>query len=142
VGLKRLISQKMSSVIFDVTVFKTRYPEFAAVNAGLLGACFDEATLYLSNGDGSRVQNVTKRTLMLNMLTAHIAFIGGALSPDGQAKPVGRLSSGSEGSVSASFEGPTPGSSSWFMQSQYGAAFWQASAMYRGFQYRSQPTVY
>jgi len=132
----------MSSVVFDVTGFKTRYPEFAAVDSGLLSACFTEATLYLSNGDSSRVQNITKRALMLNMLTAHIAFIGGALGGDGQPRPVGRLASGSEGTVSASFEGPTPGTSTWFMQSQYGAAFWQASAMYRGFQYRSQPTLF
>lgn len=132
----------MASVIFDVAAFKTRYPEFASVDSGYLSACFNEATLYLSNGDSSRVQNIIKRTIMLNMLTAHIAFIGGALSADGKPRPVGRLSSASEGTVSAAFEGPTPGSSAWFMQSQYGAAFWQASAMYRGFQYRPQPTRY
>ncbi len=130
----------MTSVVFDVAAFKTRYPEFASVDSGYLTACFTEATLYLSNGDSSRVQNITKRAIMLNMLTAHIAYLGGALSPDKQSMPVGRVASASEGSVSASFDGPTPGSSFWYMQTQYGASFWQAASTYRGFQYRSQPT--
>jgi len=130
----------MASVIFDVAAFKTRYPEFASVDSGYLSACFNEATLYLSNGDSSRVQNIIKRTIMLNMLTAHIAYLGGALNADKQAMPVGRVSSASEGSVSASFDGPAPGSQFWFMQTQYGASFWQAASTYRGFQYRSQPT--
>lgn len=130
----------MASVIFDVASFKTRYPEFAAVDSGYLNACFDEATLYLSNSDSSRVQNIIKRAIMLNMITAHIAYLSGALNPDKQAMPVGRVSSASEGTVSSSFDGPAPGSQFWFMQTQYGASFWQAASTYRGFHYRSNPT--
>ena len=134
----------MSAVVFDPAAFKARYPEFAAVANPLLSACFDEAGFYLSNSDKSPVQNLTRRATLLNMLTAHVAYLGGALSADGMPRPVGRVSQASEGSVSAAFEGvpPTPGSGAWFQQSQYGAAFWQATSNLRGFRYIAQPTRY
>jgi len=132
----------MAAVVFDPVAFKARYPEFAAVANATLGAYFTEAGLYLSNANNSPVQNLTRRAILLNMLTAHVAYIGGALSADGMPRPVGRLSQAGEGSVSAAFEGPPPGSAQWFQQSQYGAAFWQATSSLRGFRYVSRPTVY
>lgn len=134
----------MPAVVFDPAAFKARYPEFAAVADPTLAACFDEAGLYLSNADNSPVQNLTRRTTLLNMLTAHVAYIGGLLSADGMPRPVGRVSQASEGSVSAAFEGvpPTPGSGAWFQQSQYGAAFWQATSSLRGMRYIPCPTRY
>lgn len=132
----------MTAVLFDPVAFKARYPEFAAVANATLGAFFTEAGLYLSNANNSPVRNLTRRAILLNMLTAHVAYIGGALSADGMPRPVGRLSQAGEGSVSAAFEGPPPGSAQWFQQSQYGAAFWQATSSLRGFRYVSRPTVY
>ena len=132
----------MAIVTFDPAAFKARYPEFAAVADPTLAACFDEAGFYLSNTDNSPVQNLTRRATLLNMLTAHVAYIGGLLSADGMPRPVGRVSQASEGSVSAAFEGvpPTPGSGAWFQQSQYGAAFWQATSSLRGMRYVPCPT--
>ena len=132
----------MTAVVFDPVAFKARYPEFAAVANATLGAYFTEAGLYLSNADNSPVRNLTRRAILLNMLTAHVAYIGGALSADGMPRPVGRLSQAGEGSVSAAFEGAPPGSAQWFQQSQYGAAFWQATTSLRGFRYIAQPTRY
>ena len=134
----------MAVAVFNPALFTARYPEFAAVSVPLLQAYFLEAGLYLSNCDSSPVQNITRRLVLLNMLTAHIAFIGGALTADGQPKPVGRVSQAAEGTVSASFEGvpPTPGTGAWFQQSQYGAAFWQATTSLRSFRYVPQPTRY
>ena len=132
----------MAAVVFDPTAFKARYPEFAAVPDATLTACFMEAGLYLSNADNSPVQNLTRRATLFNMLTAHVAYLGGLLSADGMPRPVGRVSQASEGSVSASFEGPPPGSAQWFQQSQYGASFWQATSSLRGFRYLAQPTRY
>jgi hypothetical protein len=119
--------------------------------AGILGTVsnpwlfpnfFAEAGLYLNNTDCSIVQDVNLRTVLLNMLTAHIAFLNGQLSADNQVRPVGRMSAASEGAVSASFEGvpPTPGTGEWFQQSQYGASFWQATISYRGARYFPNPT--
>ncbi len=132
----------MPAVVFDPVAFKARYPEFAAVSDATLGACFTEAGLYLSNANNSPVQNMTRRAILLNMLTAHVAYLGGKLSADGMPRPVGRLSQAGEGSVSASFEGAPPGSAQWFQFSQYGASFWQATSSLRGFRYRAQPTVF
>lgn len=131
----------MSIVAFNSTSFKARYPEFNSVQDATLQAYFDEAGLYLSNADNSPVQNITRRAVLLNMLTAHIAALNGALN-NNQALPVGRVASASEGSVSASMEYLAPGSHSWFTQSTYGSSFWQATVSLRGFRYISKPTVY
>ena len=132
----------MTVVIFDPVAFKVRYPEFAAVSNDLLSACFLEAGLYLSNTDDSPVSSIPRRTLYLNMLTAHIAYLGGALSADGAPRPVGRVSQAAEGSVSASFDYGEPGTKAWFIQSQYGAALLQATLSLRSFRYAARPTRY
>lgn len=128
--------------VFNPTMFLARYPEFSAIPTDTLQTYFYEAQLYLNNTSCSIVQNVFIRLVLLNMLTAHIAFIGGALTADQQPRPVGRVSEASEGTVSAAFEGvtPTPGTGEWFQQSQYGAAFWQATTQYRSARYTPQPT--
>lgn len=136
----------MGVAVFSQAAFLARYPEFAAyatANPPALGAIFAaDASFYLSNCDDSPVQNVTRRGFLLNMLTAHIAFLGGALSADGQPRPVGRMSDATEGSVSASFDytPSTPGSGAWFNQSPYGAAFWQATSNLRSAVYIAEPT--
>lgn len=135
----------MAVAQFNLGIFLARYPIFTAFNAanpGALAAMFSEAGFYLNNSDCSIVQDVNKRLVLLNMLTAHIAFIGGALAADGQARPVGVLSSAGEGSVNATFENQQfdPGSPAWYQQSQYGAAFWQATAPYRSMVYSPRAT--
>jgi hypothetical protein len=133
-------------VTFDPKGFKTRYPEFDGIENSRLTLCFNDAGLYLNNTDNSPVSNVARRTSLLWMLTAHIAFLGGYIDcgNNGQPKPVGRVSSASEGSVSADLDymQATPGSGAWFNQTQYGAAFWQATTSLRGFRYRARPTMY
>jgi hypothetical protein len=133
----------MAIVSFDLTAFLARYPEFSAVSPAALAAYFNEAGLYLSNKDDSPVQDVARRGQLLNMLTAHVGKINGALSSDHLPAPVGRVSSGSEGSVSASFDySLTPGTHAWFTQTQYGAAFWQATVNLRTFRYFPCPARY
>lgn len=133
----------MTAVVFDPAAFKARYAEFASIADTALTAFFNEAVFYLSNEDNSPVQNVARRAVLLNMLTAHVAFLAGVLSGDGMPAPVGRMSQASEGSVSASFDyiAATPGSGAWFQQTQYGASFWQATTAIRGFRYVACPTI-
>jgi hypothetical protein len=133
----------MSVAVFNPAVFLARYPEFSGVSTGVLTGLFSEAGLYLNNTDRSIVQDVVRRGVLLNMLVAHIGFIGGLLNADGQPRPVGRVSAAGEGTVSASFEGvpPTPGTGAWFQQSQYGAAFWQATSSLRSARYVPVPQV-
>jgi len=131
--------------LFNPAAFVGRYPEFAAAysaNPTLFASMFSEAGLYLNNTDCSVVQDVTLRSVLLNMVTAHIAFLSGLLTADGQPRPVGRVSAANEGAVGATFDftPATPGSGAWFAQSQYGAAFWQATTCYRGMKYFANPT--
>lgn len=131
--------------VWNPGIFLARYPEFTAAynsNPGKFAEYFDEAGFYLSNCPDSPVQDVNRRLRLLNMLVAHISYIGGDLSADGQTRPVGRLSAAGEGSVNATFDytPATPGSGPWFNQTQYGAAFWQATSSLRGMRYSPRRT--
>lgn len=130
----------MTAVVFNPTAFKARYPEFNAVSDALLSLFFDEATLYLSNQTNSIVQDETRRSVLLNMLTAHIASLNGALSGGRPSGFVGRISSATEGSVSVSSEYGIPYSAVWFSTTPYGTSFWQATLSIRSFRYFPQPT--
>jgi hypothetical protein len=132
----------MAAVIFDVTTFKERYPEFTSVSDTKLEALFVEATLYLSNTDNP-IKSETRRAILLNMLVAHLATIYGTIAVDGTPKEPGRITSATEGSVTINYEENfLPGTAAWYAQSQYGAAFWRATTAIRGFRYIKQPTVY
>lgn len=123
-------------VVFDVAGFRARYPEFASVADATLEAYFQEATIYLDNTERSRVQDLAQRRVLLNMLTAHIAALNSGVGGQAASPLVGRINSASEGSVSVSVDmGPSTGSSAWFQQTKYGAAFWQATTSLRQFLY-------
>jgi hypothetical protein len=133
----------MTIATFDPAAFKARYPQFVNVPDQTLTYCFQDAGLYLNNTDCSPVQDVIKRTSLLWMLTAHIAQLTGLLSSDGQSQAVGRVSSATEGSVSVSLDmGATTGTEAWFLQTQWGAAFWQATSYLRSMRYIPEPTRY
>ena len=125
----------MGVVVFDPTGFRARYPEFAAVSYSVLGMLFTEATGILNNGDASYVADLPTRAMLLNMLVAHIAKLGGLAAGDnGQPGLVGRIQSASQGSVSVSTGayGGTPNASlAYLSQTPYGAAYYQQVAKYR-----------
>lgn len=126
----------MGVVVFDPAPFKVRYPEFATLADALLSAYFDEATIYLNNTDQSRVADVAVRKTLLWMLTAHVSALNGGVNGQPASPLVGRINSATEGSVSVQTDmGPVPWSAAWFLQTKYGAAFWQASAPFRTMQY-------
>lgn len=117
-----------------------RYPELAASPNGTgtttaLQAADDFvlAGLYLNNTPCSVVTNIPARTILLYMLTAHIAALAArqAVEPNGNAI-VGRISDATQGSVSVSADvGTTSQNQAWFYQTQYGMSFWQATLQYR-----------
>jgi hypothetical protein len=127
--------------VFDYGSWSTRYPELATVvDEPLAVEYFAEAGLYLANDDASVVPadavTYQPRLALLNMVTAHIA----ALNMPGASPLVGRINSATQGSVTVSADmGPPAGSSAWWLQTKYGAAFWQAVAKYRGFRYVAPP---
>lgn len=122
-------------VTFDVPTFLARYPEFTALNTSTptaLALCFGEATLYLDNSANSRVQQVEQRAPLLYMLTAHIAALYFPVNTATANQTVGRVSQASEGSVSVSLDmGSVTFNAAWFLQTKYGASFWQATAKWR-----------
>jgi hypothetical protein len=128
------------AVVFDPAAFIARFPQFANVDAALLQAFFDEAAaLYLNNSARSIVRDLAERSILLNYIVAHLGTLSGVLTPAGQgstATQVGRVSSASEGSVSASMDmGQQSKGAAFWLQTQYGAAYWQATAAYRTLRY-------
>ncbi|RYY79936.1 MAG: DUF4054 domain-containing protein [Moraxellaceae bacterium] len=122
----------MMAVTFNPELFKQRYPEFAGVSGELLGLYFDESTLIVSNTDRSRVKDEKERRILLWLLVAHKA----QLASNKQGGLVGRIASASEGSVSVSTDmGPVTNTQAWYIQTQYGAEYWNATAKYRTMQY-------
>lgn len=126
----------MGIVVFDVEKFWKRYPEFATVPDELLQEFFTEATIYLDNTDSSRVKDLQQRAMLLNMLTAHIAKLNAGSNGEAATELVGRISSATQGSVSVSADmGPVSDTEAWYLQTKYGAAYWNATAPYRTMQY-------
>ena len=132
----------MGVAVFDYSLWGTLFPELAATPAPAADMFFGVAETLLDNSDTSVVQNVPARLTMLNYVVAHLASLSGYPIPTGQSTPapsgtVGRVASASEGSVSASLDyGAVSSSAAWWVQTQYGATFWQLSRSFRTMQYR------
>jgi hypothetical protein len=126
-------------VVFDYATWVLRFPEFAAVTPALAALYFAEAEQLLDNTACSPVSNMTQRTVLLNLLTAHIAKLN-ATTASGQSAGgglVGPITSASEGSVSVSTSIPlSPGSSQvWYAQTPYGMTYWAMTASFRQARY-------
>lgn len=132
------------TVTFDYSAWVARYPEFAQVQEPMATDYFNEATLYWRNDGGSQARTPAIQSMLLNMLTAHIAALYSQSQNDeapGEAKdantPVGRISSVTQGSITVSIESGAPPSeqAAFFMQTKYGSSFWRATAGYRTMHY-------
>ena len=134
-------------VQFSSVEFAGLYPEFAGLTNGQMQTAFNDATLLLDNSCASRVQDANRRLLFLYTLTAHLATIeygtndgaGNVTTPQGI---VGRIDSAAEGSVSVSAEysSTVTQSEAYFIQTKYGAKFWQQTAQYRTMHYIGPPS--
>lgn len=140
----------MSAVaVFDIAAFRALYSEFAAVSDVALQAYFAQATVFHSNTGAGVVQDAVLQLALLNMVTAHVAWMRAPRDAQGNpsstgtipASPlVGRISSASEGSVSVSTEWTPPGntpSAPWWEQTKYGADYWAATSGFRNMRYRA-----
>lgn len=129
---------------FDYAAWLVLYPEFSNVTEPQADMSFDLATLFLRNDGTGEVCKESAQLALLNMLTAHIAFIGyGDNKSGGASGLVGRISGATEGSVSVQTENQyPPGSAQWFQQTKYGAMYWQATAAFRTMRYRIGPGIY
>lgn len=123
----------MAVVTLNIASFRAMYPEFSNVADAVLPFLFDQSTDYLDNTDFSLVDDAIKRERLLYMLMAHLAYMRyGDSAGNGGPGMVGRISSASEGTASASSElGPIEFRYAWYTQSQYGMDYWQATKIYR-----------
>ena len=125
---------------FQYGTWAARFPALAAqvpsATASLLYAealLIPEGSLLVNSCSLSSAQVIT----LMNLLVAHLAFLSLR-----DAGAVGHVSDASEGSVSASFEYPSAGTTvAWYGQSQYGAQFWRMMAPYRTGGYVPGPAV-
>lgn len=131
-------------VAFDPAAFIAQFPAFASVPPDTLTSYFNMATLYLSNSPCSIVQDLTTRAQLLNLITAHIAFLMGraAGSNGDNAALVGQIASAGEGSVNVSLVAVQAKNAAFWTQSQYGFMFWQMALPYRTFRYMPAPQPY
>jgi len=126
--------------VFNFVEFSGVYPEFSLANPAACGMNFSLSTLLLSNCCGSAVCDPNVRLSLLYMLCAHITYLNTPCGANNNQPPgiVGRINSASEGSVSVSAEMPgVTASSAYFMQTKYGAQFWQSTASLRTMHYVS-----
>jgi hypothetical protein len=125
----------------DYENFVAAWPMFAGLTYPQLNQCFIQAQVYLNNTQSSRVLQIEDRQPLLWMLTCHIAklFYGtndGNGNISGPSQIVGRVNTATEGSVSVGADMPgVTASSAWYMQTQWGAMYWQATAKYRTARY-------
>jgi hypothetical protein len=126
-------------VVFSAAAFKVAFPQFAATADAVLNLAFSVAQLQLNNTCGSRVCNAAERETLLNLLVAHIAQL---MPTAGSAGLVGRVSDATEGSVSVSTDmGTIVYGQAYYMQTQWGAMYWQSTAKYRTARYIPPPPV-
>ena len=133
-------------VVFDYNRFVSAFPAFAGVNTDTLERMWITAGLLFRNNWTSPEPDMPTRAYLLGLLTAHIAtlFAGPPGSPGGMyggGGMVGRINSKSVDGVSVSADGfpGVTGTQSWYLQTQYGALFWKATAAYRTMHYVPGP---
>jgi Protein of unknown function (DUF4054) len=128
------------TVQFNSVEFLAQYPMFA-VQAPALAGNFALATTQLNNGCGSAVQDAPTRQQLLYLLTAHITQLLNGIGSQQATGVVGRVSDAGEGSVSmaAEFDSKAGPSKAYYIQTSYGAAYWQMTAQFRTAQYFAPP---
>lgn len=128
----------MAIVVFAPSAFKAAYPEFSAIADPRCTIMFDMAAqAILDNTDNSPVMAEDYRTQLFYLLVAHLLTLF-AIDADGSERPVGRVGSATEGSVTVGFEYDLPAGSAmaaWFNQTKYGALYWMMTAQFRSMRY-------
>lgn len=129
-------------VTFSATAFKVAFPEFATVADAALVLNFGFAQLALNNSCRSVVFDANQRDTLLQLLVAHITQLRNGVNGAAAGGLVGRISEAAEGSDSVSADmGQVTFNAAWFLQTTYGAMFWQFTAQYRTFRYIPPPAV-
>jgi hypothetical protein len=110
---------------FDITKFRTVYPQFAETPSDTsLEFMWQNALIISGIEQDSRIPADEKENLLF-MLVCHLA----TLASRGSAGP---MTSAKEGEVQVSFAAPTAtGDAAWYNTTPCGAAYWQIIKKYR-----------
>jgi hypothetical protein len=139
-------------IVFDPAAFRAAYGTFAGCSDAQLQEYFTIAGTVCWNSVRNPAYCTTGLlATLMNLATAHVAWLfaprdamGNPSSAGAAASPiVGRINSASEGSVSvgAEWNGSGSPSEAWWLQSPWGATWWQATAQFRQAVYLAKPTV-
>lgn len=121
-------------VVFDPVEFRQLYPSITATDVQLEDY-FAMAETFLDNTKCSVVKDLAVRKRMLYLLVAHIATLTGMAEKGNPV--VGRIGSATEGSVSVSLDyGAMGNNERWYLQTPWGAMYWQLTKKYRSAVYR------
>lgn len=121
-------------VVFDPVEFRALYPAIQATD-DQLDMYFEMAETFLDNTACSVVKDLGARKLLLYLLVAHIATLTGQAEQGNNV--VGRVSSATEGTVSIGLDYGTMGNNErWYLQTPWGAMYWQLTKKYRSAVYR------
>jgi hypothetical protein len=127
-------------ITFDYNTWVLRYPEFSGVSQALAQLYFNEACLYVDNTGYGPITDPNMLTLILNMVTAHIAALNSPKSGDTYnsngteygTSLVGRITDAQEGTVSVSAQmAEETEQAAWWNQTKYGAAAYKALLPFR-----------
>lgn len=133
----------MGVVVFDPAAFIVNFPQFATVAEAALTYNFQRACQILDNTDCSPVCDLTERALLLDLLVAHITALNQGVNGVAPSGLVGRVSDATQGTIHVGTDyGPTSAAAAWYLQTQWGAEYWNDTAKYRTMRYvpgRSYP---
>lgn len=135
-----------AAVEFSYSAWAARFPEFSAVAEELAAQYFAEATIYWRNDGTSPASTTVIQSVILNLLTAHIASLyvqSQGMPAPGQPQdantPVGPVTTATQGSVTVT---TTPmlvpgadGLQAWLAQTKYGMQVWAMMSRYKTFRY-------
>lgn len=121
-------------VVFDPAGFKLLYPSITSTDEQLV-MYFAMAETFLDNTECSIVKDLDARKTMLYLLVAHIALL--SQQAENGNPVVGRISNATEGTVSVGLDYGTMGNNErWYLQTPWGAMYWQLTKKYRSMVYR------
>jgi len=117
------------------------YPQFSpgVSSDAFANTVYPLAQQYCRNDGGGPVSSVQIQTVLLGLMCSHIAQLLYGPTGQGASGIVGRVTDATEGSVSVSADFPSTPANAWFLQTTFGAAFWQATAAYRTMRYVPGP---
>lgn len=127
-------------VTFNYATWAQAFPQFSSLSEDqVVNGALPLAELYCRNDGGGPVSSSAVQTNLLNLMVAHICQLLYGVNGQGPSGIVGRITDATEGSVSVSADFPSTPSNAWFLQTPFGAAFWQATAVYRTMRFMPGP---